>query len=109
MNNICPAVLIPERTGIDQSFARKETDRLLPFSERVLRADHIDPLVRHAVENEEHPLVIPDRRSPDSLRVTGLLKSLLYGFAVLMRPAGPRGLTDTVERVIYELPVYEIL
>ena len=31
------------------------------------------------------------------------------GFAVVMRPADPRSLADTVERVIYKLPVYKIL
>ena len=94
MHHPGPAVVIPEGAGVNQALAGKHQHGLLPRSQGILRAHHVDALVRHAVVDVELPVMEADGRGPHALGVPGR--------AVV-------AVGDGLERVIHQLPVHQIL
>ena len=96
-----PAVLVPERTGIDETLGLHHPDRIFPAPARILGPDHENPPVRIAAENIEPAVMIADGRRPDAV-------SMLHAaMEIRIRPV-PIGPRIIAQRRTGQLPVDQI-
>ena len=71
VDDVRPTVVVPERAGVNQPFARPHELRRVPLPAGIRRAHHVDALVRHPVIDVEKTIVPADGGRPHAARVAG--------------------------------------
>src|SRR5688572_17131617 len=78
MGQVYFTVIIPERTGIYQSFSTFHQHRISPWACNIFCPDHINSKIRIRIINVKFSLMIPDGGSPYSITMLYLAEMIKW-------------------------------